>query len=392
MLVLSATPLIVTGGIGYSKIYHTDRETTAWPPQLSEENFKRDFMGLFLKMSLLRKDSGFSSKLCDLFCSCMAPFAADENGDPVCDALFVEQQVQGTDREALVRRLGVQDLFEKAGAENCFLFSYVFSLDPLVNAQKLDAYIESVCEQTGSDKVRLLCLGCASTVVTAYLESPHARQRLDRLVFCFSPLDGSLLVSDLLLDSFDYTTARQLLAWMLSKEDAQMFTQLDGLIPGILENTAEKIFSELRSVFLTLPAAWALCPSDDYDDLAAEFLPADSALRARTDAFARLRAKLPETLLSLREGETKVSLLCGSAQRFLPLTQSQDVVSDGLVNTSSAALNGSIAETADPVNEPIDAAAGLLPQDTFYFPGVGHMKAMRTPAVVQKLVQLLTEE
>ncbi len=389
---MAKIPLIVIGGIGYSKVFLGEGDKTAWPPQLEIEDFKRDFMGLFLKMSLFRKDSGFSSKLSELFASCIAPFAADENGDLLCRSLYVEQDVTGHDKQALLQRLAVEDLFSQAGDENCFVFSYVFAEDPLVNGKKLCAFIESVCERTGSDKVRLLCIGCGSTVVTAYLAQPEAARRLDRLVFCFSPLNGTLLASDLFLDSFDYTASRQFLSWMLKKEDAQMFVQLDDMIPGLLENAAEKIFTAVRDLFMTQPAAWALCPSDDYADLAEEFLSANGTLREKTDAFAVLREALPSTLVKLRDSGVKVSLLCGSANRFIPLTQSQDVVSDTLVNTSSAALNESIAEIADPVNAVVDAAAGVLAGDTYYFPGVVHMKAMHTPAVKETLVKLLLQD
>ncbi len=388
---VSVLPLIVVGGIGYSKIYNGNHETTAWPPQLDEEDFKREFMGLFLKMSLFRKDGGFSTKLCDLFSSCVAPFSADADGEPVCADLFVDNDVQGQDKTALLRRLGAEELFAQAGTENCFVFSYVFSLDPIENGKKLADFIESVCEKTGCQQVRLLCIGCGSTVVTAYLSESVAKQRLSRLVFCFSPLNGTLLASDLYLDSFDYTRSRQFLSWLLKKEDAQMFSQLEDLIPGLLETTAEKIFSEVRNLFLTQPAAWALCPSDDYDDLAEEFLTPGSLLKQKTDAFAKLRQELPETLLRLQADGVRISLLCGSANRFMPLSQSPDVVSDGLVNTSSAALNFSVAETADPIGYEIDKAAGVLADSTFYFPGVKHMQAMRADAVKETLLRILND-
>ena len=112
-------------------------------------------------------------------------------------------------------------------------------------------------------------------------------------------------------------------------------------------------------------------------------------LRARTDAFHALRSSLPQTLQALRQQGTEVEILSGCACPFIPLSKSTDVVSDTLVNTSSSALNPSIAETADPTEYEIKKQSSYFPENTRYFPGVAHTKALKTEAVQKALAEIL---
>ena len=389
-------PVVIVPGIGYSKIFNGNDALTAWPPQLDPESFKKDFMGLLLKMSLFRKDSGFSDKLRELVGGVLAPFAADSCGVPVNDELYVKRYTSfsslSAEEKAVQYKLpGVQAFCDELGEENVLVFPYVFSADPLENGRLLAEYVQQVCVERGCERVSLLAVGCGSTVVTAALADERFKKRLAKLAFCFSPLDGSLLMSDLFLDSFNYRRSGSFLCSILSKEDAGMFVELDGMIPGLLETIFEKIFTDVREMFLKMPAAWALCPSDDYADLSEELLSENLALRTKTDAFHFLRVHLPETLRNLQANGVHVHIFSGSGQSFIALSESPDVVSDTLVNTSSSALNPSVTETAEPHNYEIDVQKACLPASTRYFAGISHMKALRTDEVVVPLVQLFKD-
>ena len=170
-----------------------------------------------------------------------------------------------------------------------------------------------------------------------------------------------------------------------------MFIELDGMIPGLLETVFEKVFTQVRNLFLHLPAAWALCPSDDYEDLAEELLADKPQLKAKTDAFQTLRCNLPRTLHSLCDNGMHLHILAGSALPLIPLSKSTDVVSDSLVNTSSAALNPSVVETADPTVYEIDTQSAYFCDHTHYFPGVAHMKALKNEDVQAMLLNIFTQ-
>ncbi len=389
------TPVLIVPGIGFCKVHNGSEEATAWPPALKEDAFMKT-LGLRIgKMALFRKDSGFSDALAQMAKDILTPFAADETGAHVNDGLFANAvysfaSLTDEEKQAQFRLLPMQALCEQLGDENVHVFPYDFSGDPLENGKKLAAAIEAVCASHASEKISLLCIGCGSTVVNAYLAEGNASERLDKLVFCFSPLNGSLLLSDLLLDSFDYRKSASFLCSVMKQEDAGMFVDLDRMIPGLLENVFDKIFTVVRDLFLNLPAAWALCPSDDYEDLAGELLADKPLLKARTDAFDAVRRALPDLLRQLQADGVQLQLLAGSALPFFALSKSSDVLSDQLVNTSSAALNESIEETADVAGYVIDKEKACLPGQTVYFPGVGHMQALKNEQVQALLTQILT--
>lgn len=390
-----AQPIVIVPGIGFCKVYSGESQKTAWPPAIDPDSFIKSLMVRIGKTALFRKDSGFSDMIAQTAEDILSAFAADDTGALCSKELFSAPayaiaSLGEDEKKAQMLRLPVQALCDAAGEENVFVFPYVFSEDPLVTAKVLSESIENICRQCGSEKVSLLAVGCGSTVVTAYLSQPQAMHRLADLVFCFSPLDGTLLVSDLLLDSFDYRKSGSFLCSVMNEQDAGMFLELNGMIPGLLETVFEKVFTRVRELFLNLPAAWALCPSDDYPDLAEELLADKPQLRSRTDAFHAMHTALPQTLRTLQESGVNLHILAGSALQFIPLSKSSDVVSDLLINTSSAALNPSIVETADPIRFAIDTQAACFPQNTHYFAGVSHMKALKNEDVQSMLTQLLT--
>lgn len=387
-------PVLVVPGIGFFKVFNGNEDTTAWPPALDADSFMKSMALRLGKMALLRKDSGFSDMMAQVAGNILSPFSADETGDSGSD-LFTKSaysfaSLTDEEKQAQLRLLPFLPLCEKIGEENVFFFPYVFSADPLKNGKKLAACIENICKERNCEKVSLLALGCGSTVVTAYLANENAKNRISSLVFCFAPLDGSLLASDLLLDSFDYRKSASFLCTVMKQEDAGMFIELDNMIPGLLETVFEKVFTEVRNLFVNLPAAWALCPSDDYEDLAEELLADKPLLKAKTDVFQTLRCNLPRTLQALCDCGVQLHILAGSALPFIPLSQSTDVVSDTLINTSSSALNPSVVETADPTAYEIDKQAAYFCAQTYYFPGVAHMKALKNEDVQTMLVDILS--
>ncbi len=379
-------PVVIVPGIGNSKIFNGNDELTAWPPQLDPESFMKSCMWQFTKMAMSHKDSGFSDKLRDFFGSVLEPF--DSNGNlyvkrytSFCDLSPEEKAVQ-------YKIPAVQAVADEIGEENVLVFPYVISADPLENGKELVAYVEKICAERRIEKISVLCIGCGSTLVTAALADAGFRRRLHKLCFCFSPLDGTLLMSDLLLDSFDYRKSVSVLLSVIPKEDAGLFVELEGMVPGLMETVFDKIFTDVRALFLKMPAAWALCPSDDYVDLADEFLSQNAALRKSTDAFHALRVSLPDTLRALDAEGVSVHIFSGSGLPFIALSRSSDVVSDTLINTSSSALNPAVEETADVKNYEINTEEACLPAATRYFAGISHLKALRTDEVIVPLSQL----
>ena len=390
-------PTVLVPGFGFNKVYLDNTQTTAWPPVMDESTLQKDLLGVLMKMSIFRKDAGFSSKVASMLSDVCAPFAAADDGTLKNEArLFAADTLASpmTSEEytALCRLLPLEALSTVCPKEQIFLFTCVFARDPLENGEQLEQFIERVCEQTGSEKVNLLSIGCGCTAVTAYLASERSTARLERLVYCYAPLDGTLLMTDLLLDSLDYTKCKHTLREYMSEQDGKMFIELDGMIPGLLENVFDKSLTVLREALLNLPAAWALVPSDDYPDLRDELMQGKDRLRERTDAFHEKRSTLPQTLARLREHGAFVALVSGMHLRLPPVCLSQDVISDSIVHTASSALNPSVTETADPQTEAVNTAAAYFPDTTWYIDGVPHMKALRSEAVTSLLCRLLSED
>ncbi len=90
-------------------------------------------------------------------------------------------------------------LAERLGADNVYVFTYDWRLDPIENAKNLDEFIQVVKKNSRREKVSIISEGVGSTVATAYLAEcyENATADIDNFVTVNSAFMGTSLIGDL---------------------------------------------------------------------------------------------------------------------------------------------------------------------------------------------------
>ncbi|MBR5496985.1 MAG: dockerin type I repeat-containing protein [Clostridia bacterium] len=88
---------------------------------------------------------------------------------------------------------------DSLGANNVYVFTYDWRIDPLENAHMLDSFIQNVKGKAGSEKVSIISEGYGSTVATTYLAEcyENATADVDNFVTVNSAFMGSSLIGDI---------------------------------------------------------------------------------------------------------------------------------------------------------------------------------------------------
>ena len=103
----------------------------------------------------------------------------------------------------------VKTAVEKYGAENTYFFTYDWRKTPEQIAGELNGFVETAKENSGKDKVNIICASMGGMVTTAYIEK-YGYEIFDSLAF-FSPalngvdVVGSAFTGDLTISGQDLT-------------------------------------------------------------------------------------------------------------------------------------------------------------------------------------------
>ena len=311
------------------------------------------------------------------------------------------------DLEWAYRMVPMKSLVDVIGEDHAYFFTFNLVGDPMVSAQKLDDYIQTVKEETGHDKVTLLPVSLGGTILTAYLEQ-FGHEDVSQIVNAVACLDGTDILGDFMarewnledeyfyhefianifVESNDYGTIGYLINLVLhilprSGVDAI----LTGAMSGILD-----------TLVLNCPQFWAMIPSYRYDALAARYLtdPEKAQLKAKTDAFQQARLNLKDNILAAVADGVQVDFISGSNLNFGEqmytyfgiVASAKKVNTDGIINLSSTTLGATGAPNGQTLPDSytqvytnpeypdysyispdgrIDASTAILPDNTWIF-------------------------
>ncbi len=343
------------------------------------------------------------------------PLSFDENGDSAEDidgTLFdcslvgkEEPFVAGESNEFATVRAGI-DTF---GLENTYFFNYDWRKDPLVHADRLNAFIEKIKAEGDYDRIALAAFSMGGTVTCSYLYK-YGSEDLDTIIMCSTAFQGTSCVGSLFSADFSLTLSA---LWhrlaLLTRDNTwtNVIDYLDVLLEesgvngglesfanSITDNLKERIYDELLiPIFGHMPGLWALVPDINYLDAKACMLNGTESnkLVERIDEYHYNVQCNAENLLKSAMKDTNVYILAQYNWPSLPISESVSVSNtDNLIDAEYASGGATCAKLGETLGEDyvqkitsdhnhispdnqIDASTCMLPDQTWFFRDMGHV-------------------
>ena len=269
-----------------------------------------------------------------------------------------------------------ESIAEEVGYENTYVFTYDWRIDPAVNAENLNEYINFVKNETGADKVSVVSEGYGSVIATEYLAEyeDNAASDIKNFVTVSSEFLGTSLVGDLFKGNIaernifsitEYTSAYVRYTNDLSDNPITAFIMW--LLNYIMNTEWElqdyclDIAAGLTSVYDLLsamnvleelsymPGLWALVPVDDFDE-AVDNMFGNEYDESFFDMIADYKDNqeyADEILVGAKESGINISVVALWDLQILPIGQNIAVQSDGIVDTEYASFGATCVDLND---------------------------------------------
>ncbi len=283
--------------------------------------------------------------------------------------------------------------------DNVFVLGVDFRLDILHNVDLLEKLIDSVLEDTGKEKVNILCQSYGGQVTGTYL-SKHANdpvQKVHNVMMTCPALGGAALAYDFLTGNmvFDEEGIAEFVEYMSDIEpDYHLLLDSDPL--KIIDDFVKAVYDDVYIHVGTWPSFWDFVPYDYYKDLINEKLdPVENAeLIEKTTFFHETYMKnFGENLRKSQKNGVNISILAGTGIASLT---GWKVNSDGIIpvscttgatpaplgyryndgyNTLNTVCNNPDHYHLSPSME-VDASTCFLPENTWFIQNYFHGQEM----------------
>ena len=280
-----------------------------------------------------------------------------------------------------------------------FAFRYDFRLDPFEIAAQLNDFIETLCLNTGHQKVALTGHSEGAVVIMVYL-AEYGTKRLDTFILNNGGWQGLSLAGQLFSGNFGLS-GEAITNYIGGMDDGTLLLKtgmnvlrasglLDLFVPALsrflVENLMDELFEYvLLPLFCTLPVVWAFIPDEAYAD-AIQWLGGDpkyDALRAKADKYHYEVFNKAESLLKKAQKDgVKVAVVAAYGRMPIPVSKDAMYQSDSLLDTASMSggtTTAPIGQTLPPGDSKyrspdgiIDASTCMLPDTTWFIKGNGH--------------------
>ncbi|MGN0526343.1 MAG: hypothetical protein ACI4IF_02830 [Acutalibacteraceae bacterium] len=356
----------------------------------------------------------------------------DENGDFVYDVRATKYdksfaELSKYDQEYILKALPISKMIDIAGGENLYIFSYASLGNMDKTVAELYDFIQSVKEQSGSDKVNLIPISQGGSIANGLMQmyADNGREMgedINRLVFVIPALNGSSLIGEIyeygILDDPEYLYGTMI---------PSLTDDLTGNIINIalriipeedLNNVLDIVVDELVEEYLGFSTLlWGLCPSENYPGAREKYLLDENSTEIvkQTDKFYQAQLNSDANILRAIESGVKVfDIVAYNCPLYQLVDCWDDVNADGIIQLDSTSMGATSfgvdvelpkdyvpthSNCSDPEhhnhkdpNKIVDVCTGLLPETTFYFFGQNHEKVSSNNVVMSLVCDLVTDE
>ena len=414
-------PTIIVPGLGQSNTWLADENgvlltddagnyITSFPAYVQTDKLIKTLALPALKSLFTQSDAGLSEAAKQAVWDAFGHQACDENAMP-SDRIVTEKYLQST---ADTPDFGQTEVFghvpfnlydTKQPFDHMYYFAYSSFGNHLQLVDELYEFIQMVKAQTGHDKVNLVPLSQGGTLFSGLIEYyPEVVNELHKIILVVPALDGSTIIGDAFngnfsIDNLDflYNGFLENLG-LLDEFTARLIEIALRILPDevIMKVVNAALSTLVEDVMTTSTNMWVLCPSADYPTAAEKYLstPERAEIRRQTDIYYQTQLHAKDNILNLVENGVQVFCFCEYNTPMIDVgatwnTQNADFIIQ-TDSTSMGAYFANCGETlpedyvqkntycSDPTHNHIspdrvvDASAGLLPDQTFYFDGQRH--------------------
>lgn len=359
---------------------------------------------------------------------------ADSNGEFICDIRATQYttsvaKMNSHDKAWVYDAIPLREFSSIAGEDHLYFFSYC-SFDNMEKlAKQLYDLIQTVKQQTGHDKVNIVPISQGGSICNALLEYyPDVINDLERIIYIVPAIDGAAVLGDIyaygLIDDDD--ALYDYLIPSLMKDDQKWIGYLADMLirvlpKDVLNNVLDTLADKLISDYLVNSTClWALVPQESYLIAREKYLSGDEhkVIRKQTDRYYMAQVHAKENILKAIDSGVTVFDICGYNYSMYKIVDSWNKVqADGIIQLNSSSLgaasvavdkclpdgyeqaNTHVGTTCKDASHNhidsynmVDASAGLLPDNTFYFYGQNHERTGRCEIIIDLATKLLTDK
>lgn len=252
-----------------------------------------------------------------------------------------------------------------------YTFIYDWRLDPIANAEDLNAYINDILSVTEKDKVDIIAQGIGAATVLAYL-AKYGEAKVSELVIDNAALEGSDVYGAMF--SGDITQDADKLAVFVAqarRNNTLLQVVKQNIDPDNWETLSSvkvtrAVYGKLyeiaiprlmRSVFATMPGVWSLIPDDYYDAAidgvfnSFEAAEENAGLIEKIDAYHNgVAVRAAEILTEAEENGVNVYLIANYGFQMIPVNAASGQ-SDVYIGIGSQTLGVTAADYGKTLDE-----------------------------------------
>lgn len=324
------------------------------------------------------------------------------------------------DKDWLYAQIPLNDYADIVGEDHLYYFSYCSfgNIDETVD--ELYALIVKAAAASPTGKANIVPISQGGTLADDLLARyPDVGKYLDRIIYIVPAVDGTVLLGDIyehgIIDD-DEALYREMLPTLIKGGDTPWLGNLLTIVLRILPNSVlndilDRAVDGLVDPYLKYTTTmWALIPSANYPAASAKYLddPEDAYIKAQTDAFHEAQVNRFDNIkYQMDTYGVEVFDICDYNVNLYPIADSwKKLNGDGIIQLDSTSLGA----YSMPVNEKlpddyvpvkgekyvdkyrnVDAGAGFIPDNTFYFHNQNHESTGSNDVIMKLAICLLTD-
>lgn len=255
----------------------------------------------------------------------------------------------------------VKTAVEKYGPQNTYFFTYDWRKAPEQLAEELSSFVETAKENSGKDKVNIICASMGGMVTTAYLHY-YGSDSVESCVYlsgahngtyvCGDALNGRIVFeSQVLVDFINYSAGDNIMLKLFFG----LFKALGAVdfLTFVINDTVQTSFDRANDVMLrdclgTMCGLWALCPDEDFESAVENIFGGHEeeypVLLEKLEETKSFVFSTQETLTKAMNNGTKISFVSNYNQPLIPIYERATVNGDSVLETE---LTSNFATVAD---------------------------------------------
>lgn len=301
----------------------------------------------------------------------------------------------------------VKTAVEKYGAENTYFFTYDWRKTPEQIAEELNGFVETAKNDSGKDKVNIICASMGGMVTTAYFYY-YGADNVDAAVYLSGAQNGTYVCGDALNGRIVFD-GDVLVKFLCDSTDNNIFLKVIinvfdmlGAVDFIADVANDMVSSSfdrgndlmLRDSLGTFCGFWALCPDEDYESGIENIFGGHEeeypVFLEKLEAMKPFVFSTEETLMKAMSSGTKISFVSNYNSCLVPVYERANLNGDNVLETELTSNFATVAPLGETLpksyiekydskyispDKVIDAATTPFKDNTWFVKDAPHVAA-----------------